>query len=113
MHIPSAVIHLFPGADPLADFEVRDDGEGPYIAVWNLPDPQPTLEQLEAAWADYEANKPPDPPSEIEHLQARLDASETDNAAILLELAQTQARLDQSEQDQAALILSLVEGGVL
>lgn len=97
------------------DYNLLTEGEdydlverGPYIAVWNLDEPQPTEEQLQAAWAAYleaEANKPPEL-SETEQLRA-------DNAALLLELVQTQARQDQAEQDQAALLLSLVEGGVL
>ncbi|MNO34234.1 XkdW protein [compost metagenome] len=97
------------------DYNLLTEGEdydlverGPYIAAWNLPVPQPTGEELEAAWAAYleaEANKPPEL-TETEQLRA-------DNAALLLELVQTQARQDQAEQDQAALLLSLVEGGVL
>ncbi len=39
---------LFPAAVPLRDYEVRDDGTGPRIAAWHLPDPQPTAEQIAA-----------------------------------------------------------------
>lgn len=31
-----------------ADFELRDDGLGPYIAKWNNESPQPNLASLEA-----------------------------------------------------------------
>ncbi|WP_375103760.1 XkdW family protein [Paenibacillus sp. RS8] len=88
------------------DYDIVERGQ--FIAVWNLDKPQPTEEELQAAWAAYleaEANKPPEL-TETEQLRA-------DNAALLLELVQTQARQDQAEQDQAALLLSLVEGGVL
>ncbi|MGE7616215.1 XkdW family protein [Paenibacillus sp. FSL F4-0243] len=88
------------------DYDIVDRGQ--FIAVWNLDVPQPTEEELQAAWVAYleaEANKPPEL-METEQLRA-------DNAALLLELVQTQARQDQAEQDQAALLLSLVEGGVL
>lgn len=88
------------------DYDIVDRGQ--FIAVWNLDVPQPTEEELQAAWMAYleaEANKPPEL-TETEQLRA-------DNAALLLELVQTQARQDQAEQDQAALLLSLVEGGVL
>ncbi|KAA1180707.1 XkdW family protein [Paenibacillus sp. B2(2019)] len=88
------------------DYDMVERGQ--FIAVWNLDVPQPTEEELQAAWVAYleaEANKPPDL-TETEQLRA-------DNAALLLELVQTQARQDQAEQDQAALLLSLVEGGVL
>jgi len=33
-------------------FEVADIGAGPYIAEWNLPDPEPTVEELQAWAAD-------------------------------------------------------------
>lgn len=88
------------------DYDMVERGQ--FIAVWNLDAPQPTEEELQAAWVAYleaEANKPPEL-TETEQLRA-------DNAALLLELVQTQARQDQAEQDQAALLLSLVEGGVL
>ncbi|GGG06710.1 hypothetical protein GCM10010912_59210 [Paenibacillus albidus] len=73
MNIASAILHLFPGKSPLKDFEIRDDsdGKGPYIAEWNLEEPQPTEEELQAAWEAYleaEANKPPEL-TEMEKLQ--------------------------------------------
>jgi hypothetical protein len=43
--------HLFPNADPLVDFELRDnsDGKGPYIARWDIAKlgTQPTAAQLQ------------------------------------------------------------------
>ncbi|AIQ61867.1 hypothetical protein PSTEL_00715 [Paenibacillus stellifer] len=89
------------------DYDLVD--KGPYIAMWNLEAPQPTEAELEEAWQAYqeaEANKPPDPPSEIEQLRM-------DNAGLLLELAQVQARQDQADADNAALLLMLAEGGVV
>lgn len=60
------------------DYNLLTEGEdydiierGPYIAAWNLDVPQPTQEELEAAWEAYleaEANKPPEL-SEIEQLR--------------------------------------------
>ena len=49
MHVASALLFLFPDADPLRDYRVQDDGKGAYIAVWNLANPQPTPRQLQAA----------------------------------------------------------------
>ncbi|MEK3967135.1 MULTISPECIES: XkdW family protein [Paenibacillus] len=52
------------------DYEIEE--RGPYIAAWNLDVPQPTEEELEAAWEAYleaEANKPPEL-SEFEQLRA-------------------------------------------
>ncbi len=64
MNIAQAIMHIYPTASPLYDFSVQDnsDGNGPYIAQWNLPEPQPTESELLAAWDAYqeaEANKPP------------------------------------------------------
>ncbi|MEK4326058.1 XkdW family protein [Paenibacillus sp. FSL R7-0312] len=60
------------------DYNLLVEGEdydlverGPYIAVWNLDEPQPTVAELQAAWEAYqeaEANKPP-VLTEIEQLQ--------------------------------------------
>jgi len=55
MNLPNALQHLFPSADPTRDYVVQDDGDGPRIAAWNLPDPQPTLAQLQAASDAYDA----------------------------------------------------------
>lgn len=46
----SAVLnHLFPGIDFLNDCVIVDDGNGPYIAAWNRPEPQPTQAEIDAA----------------------------------------------------------------
>ncbi|NQX66816.1 hypothetical protein HQN90_11845 [Paenibacillus alba] len=52
MNIAQAIMHLYPDANPLTDFIVQDDsdGQGPYIAKWNLESPEPTEEQLQSAW---------------------------------------------------------------
>jgi hypothetical protein len=42
------------------DYDIVERGQ--FIAAWNLDEPQPTEEELQAAWAAYleaEANKPP------------------------------------------------------
>ena len=45
-----SIKRLFPNADPLVDFELRDnsDGNGPFIARWDIAKlgPQPTVLQL-------------------------------------------------------------------
>jgi len=49
MNIIAALQYLFPDASPITDYEVWDDGAGPYIKRWNLPAPIPTdAELLEA-----------------------------------------------------------------
>ncbi|MEH7481479.1 XkdW family protein [Neobacillus drentensis] len=73
MNISEAIQKLFPNAKPGSDkdFLVMDlaDGEGQFIAEWNLPDPQPTETELQAAWKEYQLNPPPAPLSEFEKLQ--------------------------------------------
>ena len=55
MNIPNAIAHLYPTARPGIDYEVADAGDGPTIAVWRLPSPQPTAAQLQAASDAYDA----------------------------------------------------------
>lgn len=46
--LSDAIFVLFPNADPLIDYLIQDDGKGQYIKSWNLTDPQPTVEALNA-----------------------------------------------------------------
>lgn len=57
MNLALAVIYLFPTADPFRDFRVEDDGNGQAIVSWNLEAPQPTEQELEAAWAQVQAKQ--------------------------------------------------------
>lgn len=71
MNIALAIMHLFPNANPLIDFIVQDDsdGNGPYLAQWNLEDPQPTEDEIQEAWEAYNALPAPEiQPSETELL---------------------------------------------
>lgn len=63
MQLFHAIKHLHPEADPLRDFTLQDDsdGNGPYIAVWNLTAAQPTPSELGAAWAEISASLAWDP----------------------------------------------------
>lgn len=45
-NLSNALKHLFPGIDFLTDVVLQDNGNGPYIAKWNLADPQPTEQAL-------------------------------------------------------------------
>ena len=51
MNIAITLQHLFPDSTPRVDWLVVDDGSGQRISEWNLADPQPTHEQLNAVWA--------------------------------------------------------------
>ncbi len=48
---------LFPDADEITAWELKNDADerGDYISQWNLDDPQPTEEQLDAADSDGDA----------------------------------------------------------
>ena len=52
MNIATVLRFKYPNSESLRDWIVQDnsDGKGPYIAVWNLPNPQPTKTELEAIW---------------------------------------------------------------
>ncbi|MBA2943390.1 hypothetical protein HZF08_34530 [Paenibacillus sp. CGMCC 1.16610] len=83
MNVAEVIIHLYPQANPLLDFIVQDDsdGNGPYIAQWNLEAAQPTEKELLAAWKAMQ----PTPESQIANAKrsktAELNAA--CNAAIL------------------------------
>lgn len=40
--------YKFQTADPKTSWTIQDDGHGVYIKKWNLPDTQPTKEELES-----------------------------------------------------------------
>ncbi|MEC0264458.1 XkdW family protein [Paenibacillus anseongense] len=89
MNIPQAITHLFPQAVPFTDFIVQDDsdGNGPYIAQWNLEEPQPTEEELQAAWEAMQ----PTPESQVASakLSKTAELNTACNAAILLGFTST------------------------
>jgi uncharacterized protein involved in exopolysaccharide biosynthesis len=58
MILSIAIRELFLDANPLKDYIIQDDGAGQFIAQWNLPDPQPTPAEIDAAWAVWEAGQP-------------------------------------------------------
>lgn len=72
--LPSAIIQ--------ADFSVRDDGSGEYIALWNSAKlgPQPTAEQIEAARPAAEKAQ------QKSALQAQLDAADAGTVRVLEDL---------------------------
>jgi hypothetical protein len=82
---PDAVVHPFSG-----DFQVQDDGDGPYIRSWNEAKlgKHPTAGEIAAIIAEHEAAPPPATRPPREKLQAMLDAhglSVTDLKAALAE----------------------------
>lgn len=47
--IAECISYLIPGIDFLSECVIEDHGNGPYIAQWNRPEPQPTVEEINAA----------------------------------------------------------------
>jgi len=43
------------GFDPETDFVLRDDGDGVYIESWNSASPQPSVDDIEAAHTEWQA----------------------------------------------------------
>ena len=43
------------GFDPKTDFVLRDDGDGVYIDQWHSELPQPSVDDIEAAHAEWQA----------------------------------------------------------
>jgi hypothetical protein len=103
-----AIMQLYPNANPLVDFVVQDDsdGNGPIIAQWNSSEPQPTDEELQAAWIAYlaaEVAKPLEltPEEEIAALKA-------ENAALVIETVRLAARDSQMQDDQMFILEALI-----
>lgn len=46
--LATKLTHLFPDIDFLVDCKLQDDGNGPYIATWNRPEPQPSQAEIDA-----------------------------------------------------------------
>jgi hypothetical protein len=64
MELQTVLAYLYPDARPEVDYRLQDDGDGPYIAAWGLPEPEPGEAELSAAeptairarqWADYKS----------------------------------------------------------
>lgn len=55
MNLAGALRYLFPNADPIRDYEIRDEGQGAFIAEWRLAAAQPTAAELQAASDAYDA----------------------------------------------------------
>lgn len=47
--LANALKVLFPGIDFVTECQIQDDGNGPYLAIWNRPEPKPTQAEIEAA----------------------------------------------------------------
>lgn len=90
MNIALAIIQIHPQAIPMVDFVIQDDsdGEGAYIAIWNLEVDPPTDEELQVAWEAYlllpevpipetDAEKIARLEAEKEALTARVDVAES------------------------------------
>lgn len=116
MNKAQAVMYLFPGADPLKDFEVWDDGDGQYIAKWDIKDaegnpiPQPTVAELTTAWEAYlaaEAAKPP-----IKKTGEQLAELQANNAQLLLKLAQKELDIKMLHTGQANILLTMARNNI-
>lgn len=84
MNISKAIQHIYPHLNPDCDYEVRDEGEGPFLAEWKSSEPSPTNESLQIAWEQVKDAAPP--LSETEKLKK-------DNELLKQQLEQTNADL--------------------
>lgn len=51
--IAEAIMYKYPNTDPTKDFIVQNDGEGSYIAEWNLRAPIPTQKNSNPGGKSY------------------------------------------------------------
>lgn len=49
MNTSQSLRHMFPNIDFERDVILQDNGDGPYIAAWRRPEPQPTDAEIAAA----------------------------------------------------------------
>jgi|Deesub1362A_J573_1020465.scaffolds.fasta_scaffold00740_9 hypothetical protein len=97
MNIAQCLMYLFPDAVPDRDYIVQDDGQGQYIAEWDLPDPQPTQAELEAVWPEVQA--------ELAREEIKRQLAETDSGMArviedLIELLASKGVIAESELPQ-------------
>ncbi|UQZ33660.1 hypothetical protein C2I18_08970 [Paenibacillus sp. PK3_47] len=64
---------------------------GPYIAAWNLDVPQPTMEELEAAWEELQQLPEPEPP---ETIADKADRLENENKLLKAQISAQSERSD-------------------
>jgi hypothetical protein len=83
---------------------------GPYIAAWNLVEPQPTEAELMAAWDAIKDMPPePTPPTDAERIAA-LEAESVNTMLAVTESFETQQAADgQREQETTNTMLALAE----
>ena len=108
MNIAQAIIHLYPDSKPLIDFIVQDDsdGNGAYIASWNLSDEQPSPSQLEQAYADFLALPIPEPePSEVDIIGMQMVEKD-------LQILDLQGTLEALGAQVVDVDLRLLQGGM-
>ncbi|PUA40771.1 hypothetical protein C8Z91_02785 [Paenibacillus elgii] len=116
MNIKKAILHMYPEAKPDQDFIVFDDGEGPYIAKWDVRDaqhqivPKPSKEQLEMAYqtavnaekSNSPAGSPDDPLSGVKQ----------QNAMLLMTLALKEVELKDLKKQNAGILLTLAKNNI-
>lgn len=96
------------------DYNLLTEGEdydlverGQYIAAWNIDAPQPTEEELQAAWEAFleaEANKKPEPSAE-----EKIAALEAENVNLMLAMTKMYEENQKNSIDTMLAITELYE----
>lgn len=115
INIGLALEYLFPDAQPNHDYVVIADGENMWIDQWNMKEPKPTDQELEAAYEAYLKNppikhSPSETLTEVQKVSADL-IKENENLKNIN--TQTLETLSQYQQLNADLIRILAEKGLL
>lgn len=112
MNIALAIMHLYPQANPMTDFIVQDDsdGNGAYIAKWNMEEDQPTEEEMQAAWDALEILPTPPP---VETTEEKLIRLETENKELKIKYLTSQEIAKGTSDDLQSLMDYLTESGVI
>jgi XkdW protein len=91
-----AIKHIYPDIVPNVDFYVKfSEEDGFTIEGWTYPKPIPSVEELNIAWENYQANPPPISKTEIqilteknEQLEKELAVTKEDNIANMLAITE-------------------------
>ena len=73
MNIAHVLMYMFPGTDTPEHWSVAMSSGVQYISDWRLNEPQPNMEEIEAAYEEMKAIPPEPEPPTLEERVAQLE----------------------------------------
>lgn len=115
VNIGLALEYLFPDAQPNHDYVVIADGENMWIDQWNMKEPKPTDQELEAAYKEYMKNPPvkSSPSETLTEVQQINSGLIKQNQEFQITAEKTLETLNETQKLNADLIFMLSKKGLL